>query len=213
MCTYLLWKCNYIRKNKVKDMKQIAGYILAGGNNRRMQGSKKLFLPCGDTDFLGNIMESLSQFPQVYLSVARKEKEYMELGIPLVADQFCNAGPLGGILSGLLSCEEEGLFVVPCDIPVIGKHFMSEMRQLYERTGTPVIVKKKGRYYPFPGIYTKSLIPVMKDMMEKKDYKVLNAFNRCLEGVAFQAFDAEADTQDLHGVNTWEEYEKWRMGL
>lgn len=183
---------------------------MAGGNNRRMQGRKKLFLPYDNqTDFFHSIMLSLQKFPKVYLSVAKEEKKYKELGLPLVADRYVDAGPLGGILSGLLSCEEEGLFVVPCDIPVIEDAFINEMLRIYDGS-TPVIVKQNGRYYPMPGIYTKSQIPVMKKMAEQKDYKLMNVFPKGSEGVIFNAVENTSGIQRVQSINTREEYEVWR---
>lgn len=193
-------------------MERIAGYILAGGNNRRMQGRKKLFLPYDhQTDFFHSIMRSMQKLPKVYLSVAKEEREYKKLGLPLVADRYVDAGPLGGILSGLLSCEEEGLFVVPCDIPVIEEAFMDDMLDVYDGR-TPVIVKQDGRYYPMPGIYTKSQIPVMKEMMAQKDYKLMNVFPKDSEGKLFYAVANTPGFQKVQSINTREEYERWRKG-
>lgn len=193
-------------------MERIAGYILAGGNNRRMQGRKKLFLPYDNqTDFFHSIMQSMKKFPKVYLSVAKEEKEFKKLGLPLVADRYVDAGPLGGILSGLLSCEEEGLFVVPCDIPVIEEKFIDEMLHLYDGQ-TPVIVKQDGCCYPMPGIYTKSQIPVMKEMMARKDYKLMNVFQKNPEGQLLHTALNTSGFQTVRSINTREEYERWRKG-
>lgn len=47
----------------------IAGYILTGGQNRRMNGAKKLLLTYRGRTFLEWIMDALRLFPKVYLSV------------------------------------------------------------------------------------------------------------------------------------------------
>ena len=47
----------------------IAGYILTGGKNRRMNGEKKLFLEYKGKTFFDHIKNSLQLFSNIYLSV------------------------------------------------------------------------------------------------------------------------------------------------
>lgn len=188
----------------------IAGYILAGGKNRRMNGQKKLFLPYGNSDFFHSIKNSLRIFPAVYLSVAEEEKEYKESGLPLIVDQYSGIGPLGGILSGLLSCKEEAVFAVSCDTPEIEEDLMIAMAELYGQSGQPVIIKHAGNYYPIPGIYTKRQIPMMEDMIMRQEYKLRNLFWREEEGTEFQVYRPVKMPKALVNINTMQDYERWK---
>ena len=49
--------------------KEIAGYILAGGDNRRMAGRKKALLTYQNQTFYAHIRERMPAFKNVYLSV------------------------------------------------------------------------------------------------------------------------------------------------
>lgn len=49
---------------------KIAGYILAGGDNRRMEGKKKLYLKREGKPFGQWICEAFAELPEIYLSVA-----------------------------------------------------------------------------------------------------------------------------------------------
>ena len=112
MCTYMLCRRDYIRKNIGKIWKELRDTYWQAEITGGCRAEKNYFCLMIIRRIFHSIME-YAEITKVYLSVAKEEKEYKKLGLPLVADRYVDAGPLGGILSGLLSCEEEGLFVVP----------------------------------------------------------------------------------------------------
>ena len=107
-----------MKENKLQTVGAVAGYILSGGRNTRMEGQKKLFLRYAGETFCQRILHACDCLPAVYLSVDNKEP-YRKAGLPMVEDRWRGIGPLGGIASGLLTCKEDALFVMACDMPMM----------------------------------------------------------------------------------------------
>lgn len=152
----------------------IAGYLLTGGKNSRMDGKKKLFLSYQGTPFYTYILHALRVFPKTYLSI-EEEAPYQHLGLPLVRDIYPGLGPVGGIYTGLTSCQEEALFVTSCDMPLIDSDSVMEVVREWQRHPQEItIAEANGRIHPLFGIYPKSVLPVLTQMILEENYRVMN---------------------------------------
>ncbi len=111
----------------------VAGYILTGGKSRRMEGRTKLFLSYQGRSFYAFIQCALDVFPAVYLSVAEENAcLYASIPLPKIVDIYSDAGPLGGICSGLKLCHgADALFVTACDTPLISREDVREVMAVY----------------------------------------------------------------------------------
>lgn len=78
----------------------ICALVLAGGRNTRMNGRNKAFLFYEDKTFIQNIIDVLSEFKNVYISVDNKEK-CSNLNYKLIEDEYKEIGRIGGIYSSL----------------------------------------------------------------------------------------------------------------
>lgn len=200
----------------------IAGCILTGGKNKRMDGKKKLLLPYKGRRFLDWILDALSVFPGIYLSVdsletwqqllagqkqvCRESRESITVSsyaeaLYLVEDIQADAGPLGGIVSGLMICREEALFVTTCDMPLIHSEDVRAILQQYEKNKKVTIGSTDGREQPLFGVYPKSVLPILKEKLESGEYKMMDALKEC--GYQCVKMNREA----LRNVNTIEDYE------
>lgn len=180
----------------------IAGYILAGGKNRRMEGRKKLFLTYQEKSFYEWLREGLSSLDKIYVSVEHTEP-YDEVEEELIVDKYEDAGPAGGILSGLLEVPEEALLVVPCDMVPFPANMIEHMLEVYQSQKLPVLVKVRERLAPFPGIYTKAMIPLFTQLIEKHEYKVMEMW----KGMTCEYTLLSLDNYHISNVNTKEDYE------
>ena len=61
--------------------------------------------------------------------------------------------------------------------------------------------------YPLCGIYSKKSLPIIKDMIEKKDYKLCNLVNN-LNGRVISINDTNINEDVLMNVNNPNEYKK-----
>jgi len=181
----------------------IAGYVLTGGKNTRMNGKKKLYLTYNGEFFYEAVLRAFQDFPKIYLSV-EAEEPYMDLDIPMIPDLYPAIGPLGGIYSGLVQCPEEALCVAACDMPLIDREAVRALCRCYlEHPGKITVAKAGGRIQPLFAIYPKSVLPRMEQMIAKKNYKMMDLFSTVDVFVA--KFVQEEVTAN---INTPEEYEK-----
>lgn len=153
----------------------IAGYILAGGKGRRMGGKEKLYLQYEGKYLALRTMEALDMLENHYISVADIPKIRIR-NAQWITDLYKDEGPLGGILSGLLQCPEKALFVVPCDMFGLERNLAERMIQAYIRKGKPVFLKGREEISPFPGIYTKEMIPIMERQRTLENYRMRSLF-------------------------------------
>lgn len=156
----------------------IAGYILTGGKNRRMEGKPKLLLSYQGASFYEYIQGALAPFPELYLSVAAgKEEVYAAVSLPQIIDIYPDIGPLGGIYSGLKLCPgAEALFVTACDTPLIGREAVERITEVYqgerEQKKRVVVARTEEQVHPLFGIYPKVILPVLEQMIAEKNYKM-----------------------------------------
>ena len=185
---------------------QIAGYILTGGRNRRMEGQNKLFLSYEGAAFYDHIRKALGGFSRVYLSIAPgSRQQYEGLPFPLVEDGLPGLGPMGGIYSGLLACREERLFVAACDMPLIDRGTVELVTDRYLKEGDKdkvMVVRTGERVHPLFGIYPKAAIPLMEEMIREGNYRMRDFIRRSEARVLGLGADSPVGVN----INTEEEY-------
>src|SRR6476469_2588830 len=112
------------------------GVILAGGRSTRMGASKALLRirPQDPTliELVAARLKEAGLWPP--LLVTNTPDEYAFLGLPTVSDEVPGAGPLGGILTGLIRSPGERIFVVGCDMPLLNPSLIKYMAQLTDTT-------------------------------------------------------------------------------
>jgi len=182
---------------------KLAGLILMGGKNTRMQGQKKAFLKYGEKLFYQHTAACMQSLGNIYLSVEKTEG-YEQLGYPLVADEYPEIGPLGGLHSGLKHCAEEALFVLPCDMPKLSEVVVAGMIAGWEQIKTPLILQTRERWYPLVGIYHKSDLGLLEARIASGDFRAA-AFARAV-GVRLFCFEEKEASEMVKNVNSPEEY-------
>lgn len=181
----------------------IAGVILAGGQNSRMNGIKKLFLEYKGEPFYQRIAKAMKPLKRIYLSVEEKEP-YETLNFPLLPDQYPSIGPMGGIYTSLKECREEALLVLPCDTPLVEERLVNALIWEFKAADRPVIAKTGDRLHPLAGIYKKTMLNQLERMIELKDYRMMNL----IEATDHSELEGDGFFHMLRNINTMEAYEK-----
>ena len=222
-----------MKENKLQTVGAVAGYILSGGRNTRMEGQKKLFLRYAGETFCQRILHACDCLPAVYLSVDNKEP-YRKTGLPMVEDRWRGIGPLGGIASGLLTCKEDALFVMACDMPMMERQTVERMLEMYEKIfcetaaakaerpagpesanaaesadganlQPPVLVaSQNGRIHPLFGIYPKRVLPFAEELIREGDYRIMHF----LERAGYRTLELEPESHAMENINSTEEYRR-----
>lgn len=186
----------------------ISAVVLAGGKSTRMNGNNKANLIYKDKKFIEIIISALENtINNVYVSVDNKER-YNDVEYNFIEDIFNEIGPIGGLYSSLQYVDSEFILVFPCDMPLINKDIIKYLlRNIREDDKCLILKSSEGKMYPLCGIYSKKSLPIIKDMIEKKDYKLCNLVNN-LNGRVISINDTNINEDVLMNVNNPNEYKK-----
>lgn len=181
--------------------------ILIGGKALRMNGIPKFSLKNADgVSYLQLQLQALCSFDRIYLSAAREDQLMMAMELtgeyiwdkdmpidtnanaPIygprlygVPDGVPDAGPLGGLYSILKEIRGEWVFVTACDMPAISQELPEVLESYLDAENLydcVVFQDSKGRIHPLCGYYRKSILPVIEEMLVKKDYRMMHLLIR-----------------------------------
>lgn len=185
-------------KEKIKESSCV---ILAGGKSRRM-GSPKSELRIGSLSFLDKLVYELSSFPELLISVDRRES-HPDIAYPMVEDLYPDCGPLGGLCSALRSCRFPLLFVLPCDVPLFSEELAAcLLREMTEDADCVISETEDGRLHPFCAVYRSSCLPALEEAISRGELKML----RCLEKLRTKIFRAGRESWRYRNINTPADY-------
>lgn len=105
--------------------RDLSAAVLAGGASRRMGRDKALMTLDGRTLLERAIAAVASIADDTF--VVGDRAPYHQFGIPVVADVFPGAGPLGGIATALRHASHEHVLVVACDMPFLSLPLLRAM--------------------------------------------------------------------------------------
>ena len=190
----------------------IGALILMGGKNSRMNGNVKGLLKIKNSTFLEKIQETLKDFSSIYLSIndkfSKEQKQNFEnMGFKIIEDIYKEIGPLGGIYSSLLNCKEEYLFITACDMPFITKNSIEVLcNKVDKNTDGVVFYDKNNKLYPLGAIYSKNVLPIIEEMIEKKYYKLSYLIEKS-NFVKINIEKTDIPLKVLSNINTLQEYD------
>lgn len=137
--------------------------ILAGGLASRMGGGDKPLLMAGGHTLLEHVLARLeAQVDRLAISANGDPARFSVFGMPVLADEFADMGPLSGVLAGLDWAAGQGaeiLVTVPGDTPLIP-------HDLVERLGSaPAHAASGGRMHWLVGMWPVASRRVLRDML------------------------------------------------
>lgn len=155
---------------------KLTGFILAGGKSSRM-GTDKALLSYHGKPLLNNAIELILPFCDTVL-VSGNKKEYSVSGIEPVPDIYEDCGPISGIFSVLNHSTTEWNIVLSVDMPFITRKLIEQL--IANKNGDCVVPKHSLGVEPLIGLYNKSAIETIRQMIESGDFrmtKLLSALN------------------------------------
>lgn len=150
-------------------MKRVAAGVLAGGKSNRM-GKNKASLQWRGSTFLETVLEACRDFEERYVSVDEKAK-YPHLTVPLVEDEKKEYGPLEGIYQILSIMEAEYVLILATDMPMVSRELLLDMAALLTGEEDCLVLRLGGRPQPMCSIYSKRVLPIVRDMRENGEHK------------------------------------------
>ncbi len=190
----------------------LTGAILAGGENRRMNGRVKALLPFSGELLIERQIRQMQLICDEIIIVTNEPELYVSLLAPvikLVADIYPRKGPLSGMHAALSGSQNTDVWIVACDMPFISAQAAKLMQEVKsEKKVSAAIPANEDRKHPLHGIYDKTCIEPISDLLNTGDYRVMELFSRINWKEASNTFFTEKGIDFLFttNVNTPEDY-------
>lgn len=162
----------------MKQTKNVAGILLAGGLSRRY-GSPKAFAKVNGKHFYEMTYRVLNSFCDEVVIVTRAEfVDSFAKNHHVIIDRkpYVGCGPLAGIYSGMEAVMAKKYAVLPCDMPLITEHVMKQLCHLHDRDIT--VVTTDGYLQPLVSIWSRHMKDQIKSALAKGRFKMTDVLDR-----------------------------------
>ncbi len=155
---------------------QVTAIILAGGKSSRM-GRDKGLAEFGGLPMVRYSINACKNITNNIL-ISTRNQDYTRFGYPLIADNFAERGPVGGLEAALSTSRTELNIVCPCDMPGIHADILNML--LMESHGAKAVVAQDpdGKVYPVLGVYSRSAISVIREQIRLGEYRMTRLLQR-----------------------------------
>lgn len=142
-----------------------SAYILTGGQSRRF-GQPKCIVDINGTPMLEIVYSNLSEmFSDIY-QVGKQPY----LDIPFIKDGNVVQCPLIGIAAALSHSTTDWIFIIACDLPVIGNEQINTLGQTLNNKYQIVVPEIDGFKQYTCAFYNKNILPIVREQLYKNDY-------------------------------------------
>ncbi|CUH67559.1 Molybdenum cofactor guanylyltransferase [Thalassovita gelatinovora] len=187
---------------------RIPGVILAGGSARRMGGGDKCLLALGGRPLLAQVIDRFRpQVGAMMLNANGDPARFADCGLPVVADDFADAGPLAGVLAALDWAAGQGatqVATVAADTPFLPPDLVLRLQQ--GRGQAPIALattpdpENRSRLHPTFGLWSVDLRPGLRAALQQGSRKMGHWAEA--QGAARVIFDSPQAQQWFFNVNT-----------
>ena len=152
-------------------LRDVAGYVLAGGKSSRM-GRDKALLELAGKPLVFHAVSKLQRICEdVHILSSRPE---LEAFAPLLPDLHGECGPMGGIEAALEHSRHEWNLFMPVDMPFLPAAFLEDwVREVVERRNMRVAMfTVDGVPQPLFCLLHEDVAPFVREAMGRGQYKV-----------------------------------------
>jgi molybdopterin-guanine dinucleotide biosynthesis protein A len=181
-------------RDEMETVRQVAGFVLAGGESSRMGRDKGLLELEGEALVVraANLVACATGTAATIIGGAA----YASLGLRVVADDLPGAGPLGGIATVLRASVAPWNLIVACDLPYLTREWLAFLvdRALASNADAVVPMNERGAE-PLCAMYKKSGEPAIRGALGRGTRKVTEGLLAIrveyIEPAEWKAFDSE----------------------
>lgn len=183
--------------------------ILAGGKSSRM-GFDKALADFGGVPLINILIKELKKTFIDIKIIANEKEKFSNSGISVSSDKIIGFGPLSGIHSALTGSGTEKNLILSCDMPFLSSSLFAFLSDA-AFSSTVLMMKYEGHIQPFPGIYSKKIIPLLENYMadrkagNKQIHDIISEFdNADLIDFSKTGFSPQL----FYNMNTYDDYLK-----
>lgn len=192
----------------------LTGVILAGGENRRMNGVVKAFLPCPEEMLILRQLRELRKICSAVIIVTNKPELYEPVvcsSTEVAVDLMPGLGPLSGIHTALTHANTPYCWIAACDMPFIDANatelMLTQIRSSDRAAAVPIL---DGKLHPLHGIYHKRCVDEADVLLKSGVYAVKQLLRKIDWVPLTELFYAEhhIDVRFVTNMNTPEQYQE-----
>jgi len=122
---------------------------------------------------------------EIFIS-GKSDGPYAGCGVEILADEFPDCGPLGGIATALHRCTSERLLVLAVDMPAMTAEFLRSILDESQRAAKGVIPtvaadgRRRATFEPLAAVYPRTALVIAEECLRAGEFK-LEAFIGKLE--------------------------------
>lgn len=150
----------------------ITGIILAGGKSKRM-GTDKGLMDWNGKPMVTYAIDALDRYCNKIL-MSTTNNNYKIFNLDLIPDSVPDLGPIGGLLTCINYSDTHTCICLPCDLPNIHHKIIEFLLNEYD--GKSCIVPLSPLPEPLCAIYPRNVLSVIENLIERKDFSLLNIF-------------------------------------
>jgi molybdopterin-guanine dinucleotide biosynthesis protein A len=201
--------CRFARKllTPANSIPDFHAFVLAGGKSRRL-GQDKALVQLEGKPLILRAAEILQPFV-TQVTVLAPEGRYESYGLPVVADQWPDQGPLGAICTGLLSSPAEWNIFLACDLPLVSRQFLHLLVERGQATNSNAAVPRtEDGWQPPSAVYHSRCQTAFARASQQGEWSIVKLLDGIPVEVITSAEMANAGVSefDLLNVNTPEDW-------
>lgn len=151
------------------------GFVLAGGESRRM-GSNKALLEIAGKPLVLRAAELLRPLARD-ITILGEVASYAHLGLPILPDQYPIRGPLAGLCTGLKSAGYDWNLFLPCDLPLMEEGVLEILaRRALEGHSEAVVPRIHDLWQPLCAAYHRSCLAKMEAAIREDSPSIFSLY-------------------------------------
>jgi molybdenum cofactor guanylyltransferase len=156
----------------------VSGWVLAGGESRRMGRRKEWLVLAGET-MLARQVRLLGAVART-VEVLGPPEGPAEAGIRVIPDERPGLGPLGGIVTALVHTRTEYNLFVGCDLPFLEVRFLRYLsaQALASEADATVPESPRHQLHPACAVYRRRALKAARASLELGSLRVRSFFPR-----------------------------------
>ena len=162
---------------------KITGFVLAGGQSRRM-GRDKAQIPWASGTFLTHIVDLLTEFGSEAFIVGELQTKNPPVTARAIPDRLSGRGPLGGIHAALSHTHTDWNLILAVDLPLVTTALLSLIASKRDEISAAAVVPRVGgRFQSLCATYHRSLLPEVERAILTKDLSIHRLLERLSTGM------------------------------
>ena len=147
--------------------------ILAGGKGRRVGGRDKGLIEYNNKPLIQHVIDAIEpQADEIIISANRNIDTYKAYGYSVVSDDANNyMGPLAGIAAALPLCQNDWVFITPCDMPFLPSDIIGKLSE--QMTNSNLCIAKVADRLQLVLLVNKNLLPSILQALQDSQLRLM----------------------------------------